>query len=184
MSNNIYNLSKLPSMPERILSALAYFTFGIVGLILIIASALLKTGLKPFVKFNVYQSVLLGFIFGFLQVTYDLIDGLFQLLQIIPFLGKLLYSLFQFIVIIGTIMMLNGYYFLYSNRSSDLDRMKMIYECLGAFLPIYSTINVAFLLKIEELLSSMYGILGVQQRSKIMAPILIISWMGFTFQVI
>ena len=98
MSNNIYNLSKLPSMPERVLSALAYFTFGIVGIVLIIASALLKIGLKPFVKFNVYQSILIGFIFGFLQVTYDLIDGLFQLLQIIPVLGKLLYSLFQFIV--------------------------------------------------------------------------------------
>jgi len=98
MSNNIYNLSNLPSMPERVLSALAYLTFGVVGIVLIIASALLKTGLKPFVKFNVYQSILLGFILGFLQITYDLIDGLFQLLQIIPFLGKFLYSLFQFIV--------------------------------------------------------------------------------------
>jgi hypothetical protein len=98
MHNNIYNLSKLPSMPERILSALAYFTFGFIGIILIVASAILKTSLKPFVKFNAYQSILLGFIFAFLQITYDLIDGLFQLFQIIPVIGTLLYSLFQFIV--------------------------------------------------------------------------------------
>ena len=98
MSNNIYNLSKLPSMPERILSALAYFTFGFIGILLIVASAVLKVPLKPFVKFNSYQSILLGFIFAFVQITYDLIDGLFQLLQIIPVLGKLLYSIFQFIV--------------------------------------------------------------------------------------
>ena len=98
MSNNIYNLSKLPSMPERILSALAYFTFGFIGVLLIIASAVLKVPLKPFVKFNSYQSILLGFIFAFLQITYDLIDGLFQLFQIVPVLGKMLYSIFQFIV--------------------------------------------------------------------------------------
>ncbi|MCQ2957317.1 MAG: hypothetical protein MJ180_00270 [Candidatus Gastranaerophilales bacterium] len=98
MSNNIYNFSKVPSMPERILSALAYLTCGFVGIILIIASVFLKVSLKPFVKFNCYQSILLGFVFAFLQLTYNLIDGLLQLLQIIPWLGSFLYSVFAFLV--------------------------------------------------------------------------------------
>jgi len=98
MSNSIYNLNKVPSMPERILSALAYFTYGILGIILIILSAFLKIGLKPFVKFNCYQAILIGFIFGFLQLTYNIIAGFFQLLTIIPFIGPFLNSLFQFII--------------------------------------------------------------------------------------
>ncbi len=98
MSNNIYNFANNPSMPEKVLSALAYLTFGTLGIVLLIASGIMKTGLKPFVKFNVYQSILCGVIFFVLQITYDLIDGIFQFLQIIPFLGKLLYSIFQFFV--------------------------------------------------------------------------------------
>lgn len=98
MSNIIYNFEKLPSMPERILSALAYVSFGVIGIILLIASAILKTSLKPFVKFNVYQSILIGFIFAALQVTFDLLAGLLQLLNIIPFVGTILNSFFLFIV--------------------------------------------------------------------------------------
>ena len=96
MSNSIYNLSKKPNMPERILSALAYLTYGIVGIILIIVTVFIKVSLKPFVKFNCYQAILLGFIFAVVQYTYILIDSLLQLLEIIPFLGKFLYSVFAF----------------------------------------------------------------------------------------
>ena len=98
MSNSIYNLSRKPNMPERILSALAYLTCGFVGIILIIVTVFIKVSLKPFVKFNCYQAILLGFIFAFVQYTYTLIDSLLQLLEIIPFLGKFLYSVFAFFV--------------------------------------------------------------------------------------
>jgi len=98
MSNSIYNLSKQPNMPERILSALAYITCGFVGIILIIVTVFIKVSLKPFVKFNCYQAILLGFIFTFVQYTYNIIDSLLQILQIIPFLGKFLYSVFAFFV--------------------------------------------------------------------------------------
>ena len=96
MSNSIYNFSKKPNMPERVLSALAYLTCGFVGIILIIVTVFIKVSLKPFVKFNCYQAILLGFIFAFLQCTYNLVDNLLQLLEIIPFLGKFLYSVFAF----------------------------------------------------------------------------------------
>ncbi len=98
MSNNIHNFNKIPSMPERVLSALAYFSFGIVGIILIIASAIMKIGLKPFVKFNAYQSILIAFIFWGIQLTFDLIVGILQLLNFIPFIGSFLNSFFYFIV--------------------------------------------------------------------------------------
>ena len=98
MSNNVYNLKNIPNMPERIISALAYLTFGTVGMILLLASVIFKTNPKPFVKFNVWQSILLGLIFAFVQLTYNVFSMFFQLLQFIPFIGKLLNSIFQFIV--------------------------------------------------------------------------------------
>jgi len=98
MSNIIHNFEKLPSMPERLLSALAYISFGAVGIILLIASALMKTNLRPFVKFNVYQSILIGFAFAILQVTFDLITAFLQLFNYIPVIGTFLNSLFLFII--------------------------------------------------------------------------------------
>ena len=97
MGSNIYNFSKIPSMPERVLSALAYLSCGVIGIVLIIVSALIKTNLKPFVKFNVYQAILIAFIFWALQVTFELIVGLLQVLNIIPFVGSFLNSFFHFI---------------------------------------------------------------------------------------
>lgn len=98
MSNSVYNLKNIPSMPERVLSALAYLTLGTVGIILIITSAIIKTNLKPFVKFNVYQSILLGAIFTFIQLTYQVISGIFELIGLIPFLGSFINSFVQFIL--------------------------------------------------------------------------------------
>ena len=97
MGSNTYNFSKSLSMPEKVLSALAYISLGTVGIILIIASALIKTNLKPFVKFNVYQAILVGFIFWALQATYNLIRMILQVLNIIPFVGSFLNSFFHFI---------------------------------------------------------------------------------------
>ncbi len=97
MGSNVYNFSKIPSMPERVLSALAYFSCGVVGIILIIIAAFIKTNLKPFVKFNVYQSIFIAFLFWALQVTFDLIVGILQFLNIIPFVGTLLNSFFHFL---------------------------------------------------------------------------------------
>ena len=98
MSNIIHNFEKLPSMPERLLSALAYISLGIIGFIMWIASAILKTKLKPFVKFNVYQSILIGLIFAALQITFELLTALLQFLNVIPVIGTLLNSFFLFIV--------------------------------------------------------------------------------------
>ena len=98
MSNNICKFNSIPSMPEKVLSALAYFTFGSVGILLLIASAILKTNLKPFVKLNVYQSILLGSIFLLFLVTYNLLSAILQFLQIIPWIGPFINSLFQFII--------------------------------------------------------------------------------------
>ncbi|MCR4880370.1 MAG: hypothetical protein K6A44_00230 [bacterium] len=85
-------------MPERILSALAYLTFGTIGLVLMIVSVISKTSLKPFVRFNSYQAILIGFLFFFIQTTYLLIDSIFQLLGLIPFIGRFIYSFFQAVI--------------------------------------------------------------------------------------
>ena len=95
MSNNVYNLKNIPSMPERILSALAYLTFGFVGMLLIIVSAITKTSLKQFVKINVYQSILLGLVFAFVQFTYNVFAAIFNLLGFIPVIGSFINSIFE-----------------------------------------------------------------------------------------
>ena len=81
-------------------SSLMFFNLPLSFLlaICIVVCVFLKVRLKPFVKFNCYQSILLGFVLAVLQLTYNLIDGLLQLLQIIPFLGAFLYSIFAFFV--------------------------------------------------------------------------------------
>ena len=100
-------------MPERILSSLAYLTLGTVGLVMIIASAIMKTSLKPFVKFNSYQSILLGVIFVFIKVTFIVLSAIFNFISYIPFVGSFLNSIFQFIIyyIMGFPILL-GYSFL------------------------------------------------------------------------
>ena len=98
MSRNIRTNKNIISMPEKILSALAYFTCGAIGIILIVLSVLLKVNLKPFVKFNCYQAILLGFLFAFVQLTYGVISMILDFLQIIPFIGNLINSAFQFII--------------------------------------------------------------------------------------
>lgn len=85
-------------MPERIISALAYLTFGTVGMIMLIVAGLLKISLKPFVKFNTWQAIFIGLLFAFVQLTYNIFAMFFQLLQYIPFIGNILNSFFQFIV--------------------------------------------------------------------------------------
>ena len=97
MSNSIRNFTNNPSMPERILSALAYLSFGVIGLVLIIISAIMKTHLKTFVKFNIYQAILISLIFFIVKYTYYLVVTILEFLKIIPAIGTLLNSFFHFL---------------------------------------------------------------------------------------
>ena len=97
-------------------------------------------------------------------------------------LRKTGFWILQLVWIIGVTFLLDGYFVLYSGRDV-VSRVKLIYEFMGLLVPIFACITVAFLLKMEEQISSMYLLLGVQKRSRVMIAILILSWMGCVIQV-
>lgn len=57
MSNSRYDK---PYMIERIVSALSYLTAGMIGFIWLILGVLTKSGLRPFMKYHIFQSIFLS----------------------------------------------------------------------------------------------------------------------------
>lgn len=81
----------------------------------------------------------------------------------------------QLLIILVITLGLNGYYVLYGFREV-VPRIKMIFEFLGILIPVTSSISIALLVRTEEQIANMYGILGVRHRKKIVMGILFISW--------
>ncbi len=57
MSNPRYDK---PYMIERIVSALSYLSAGMIGFIWLILGVLTKSGLRPFMKYHIFQSIFLS----------------------------------------------------------------------------------------------------------------------------
>lgn len=57
MSNSRYDK---PYMIERIVSALSYLSAGMIGFIWLILGVLTKSGLRPFMKYHIFQSIFLS----------------------------------------------------------------------------------------------------------------------------
>ena len=57
MSNSRYDK---PYMIERIVSALSYLSAGMIGFIWMILGVLTKSGLRPFMKYHIFQSIFLS----------------------------------------------------------------------------------------------------------------------------
>ena len=72
------------SFRDRLISILAYFTFGMFSLIWIIFANLTKKRIEPFLAFNLYQAIFISiilFIFGYLY------NISINLMSPIPFVG-------------------------------------------------------------------------------------------------
>ena len=74
------------SLNDRIISILAYFTFGMFSLIWIIFANLTKKRISPFLSFNLYQAIFLSVVFFILGYLYSIA---INLMSPIPFIGKL-----------------------------------------------------------------------------------------------
>ena len=61
---------------EKIISALSYLTAGVVGFIWLILGAILKLGLRPFLRYHIYQSIFLSFLFFIASIALSLILGI------------------------------------------------------------------------------------------------------------
>ena len=79
---------------EKIISVLSYISFGIVGIIWLITAGLLKKRLRYFLMYNIVQSVVISVLYAFFNL---LLDTIFKLLALIPFLGMIIAKLNLFL---------------------------------------------------------------------------------------
>ncbi len=83
--------------------------------------------------------------------------------------------LFQVLTILASSFVMGGYYVLYDAEESGF-RIKIIYEIIGIMIPLVSSFSIAFLVKLEEQIANMYGILAVHHRKTITMGMLLLSW--------
>lgn len=76
-----------PLPVEKIISALSYCTAGLVGFVWLILGAVLKLGLRPYLKYHIYQSIFLSFLYFIVAIALSLILGI---LSYIPIIGGLI----------------------------------------------------------------------------------------------
>ncbi|MBQ8634973.1 hypothetical protein IJ425_02320 [bacterium] len=74
-----------PSILDRIISILAYYTFGIFSIIWLIFANLTRKRISPFLSFNMYQAIFLSIVLAIISLIYSIA---INLLSIVPFIGK------------------------------------------------------------------------------------------------
>ena len=114
----MYNNNSAPYPMEKIISVATYLTFGLVGGIYWLIAFFLKLGIRPFLKFHIYQSVFLSLLFAVINLIFS------PLIFWIPILNKLFNVHF-----IGNLTIINLFFLLL-----------LIYLCAGVLLNKYSYI--------------------------------------------
>ncbi|MDX1920172.1 MAG: hypothetical protein SFU25_05490 [Candidatus Caenarcaniphilales bacterium] len=72
------------TIKDKIFSTLSYLSFGILGFVLL----LLKQGESRFLRYHIYQSILLGLLFMFIPYGLNILFGFIQMaLKLIPGAG-------------------------------------------------------------------------------------------------
>lgn len=74
------------SLTDRIISILAYYTFGIFSLIWIIFANVTKRRISSFLNFNLYQAIFISVALAVISLVYGIA---IDLISVIPFIGKL-----------------------------------------------------------------------------------------------
>ncbi len=74
-----------PSLSDRIVSVLAYFTFGIFSIIWIVFANLTKKPISSFLGFNLYQAIFVSIVLAVFSLIYSIA---INLLSVVPFVGK------------------------------------------------------------------------------------------------
>ena len=75
-----------PSLSDRIISVLIYFTLGIFGIVWIIFANLTNKKIGNFLMYNLYQAIFISVGLCVLSLLYD---AMINLLKIIPFVGEI-----------------------------------------------------------------------------------------------
>ena len=74
-----------PTMLDRIISILCYYTFGMFSIIWIIFAHVSRKKISSFLSFNLYQAIFVSIILAVISLLYGIA---FNLLSVIPFIGK------------------------------------------------------------------------------------------------
>ncbi len=74
-----------PTFQDRIISVLAYFTFGIFSIIWIVFANMTRKTMSSFLVFNLYQAVFIAVVLAVISLVYSIAVNL---LSVIPFIGN------------------------------------------------------------------------------------------------
>lgn len=111
MTYQVYNTNNNGSSPlliEKIFSIASYWTGGIVGFIYILIAFITKRSIRPFLRYHVYQSIFISLLLAVLNMLYNLLS---PILQLIPFVNTLLFSnVFQNFTIINLLILVTLIY--------------------------------------------------------------------------
>ncbi len=75
-----------PAFLDRIISILAYFTFGIFSIIWIVFANMTRKTMSSFLTFNLYQAIFISVVLAVISLIYSIA---INLLSVIPFVGNL-----------------------------------------------------------------------------------------------
>lgn len=75
-----------PSILDRLVSILSYFTFGIFSIVWIIFANVVGKPISQFLNFNLYQAIFLSVALAVLSLIYSI--GI-NLLSVVPFIGSI-----------------------------------------------------------------------------------------------
>ena len=75
---------KIP-FSDRLISALAYFTFGMFALVWIIYANVAKVRISQYLIFNLYQAIFVSVVLTIISILYDIA---INFLAVVPFIGK------------------------------------------------------------------------------------------------
>ena len=73
------------SFQDRLISALAYFSFGFFSIVWIIFANVMNKRISNFLQFNLYQAIFISVVLCIVSLLYDIAIGF---LNMIPFIGK------------------------------------------------------------------------------------------------
>jgi len=94
MTSTFQNRPQPISSGEKIISAASYITTGIVGLLWIVLSAATSSKLKPFLRFHIYQSILISILYYLSTLILNLFVGIAIK---IPIVGSLVYTVYFYL---------------------------------------------------------------------------------------
>ena len=80
------NRYQQPLLMEKIIAALSYVTFGLVGFVWLLIGIFTKNNLRPFLKYHIFQSIFISFAYMIISLFLGLI---MNILSIIPLVNQL-----------------------------------------------------------------------------------------------